>query len=556
MTIGRRIGVAFGAILIGFALISRVAYSATVDLIENSKWVVHTHAVLEKLENVQRSANRAEASVLVYVISGDAAQADVFALAHERMNNALHELDRLTGDNEGQQRRVSSLRNGVLAFAQALNLLVRARQSGADNTALQQVAGSKYPELLDEVRRWVGAIREAEEQLLSQRQEQNAAIAQNSLNVIVWGGFAIGGICLLVAVLLTVSIVRPLRALLRGASELGSGNLAFRTVTGTSDELGVLGEAFNTMADNLGRTMVTAETEKRARGRIEGLLQTIAETASHLVSATNEIVAATTQQAAGAQEQVAAVTETVTTVNEVVQSSEQARERAHAVADFAAQSVRHGRNGKQVVQDSLQAMERVRELVERSAEGTLALAENAQAIGGVIESVTDIAEQTNILALNASIEASRSGQQGQTFRVVATEVKKLAEQSKSAAQNVREMLREVQTATSGLVLVAEECSKGVAVASKVIARADESIAALAETIDTASHAASQIAASAVQQATGTAQIHQAMKQISAVTVQNLSSTRQMEQAARDLNALGGRLRDNLGATEAAAEIRA
>jgi methyl-accepting chemotaxis protein len=408
---------------------------------------------------------------------------------------------------------------------------------------VQRVSSGGYRPALDEVRRLVGQMKAAEQSLLTARAASAEDAAANSLRVVRWGGFATLVLCVGIGLLLTISIVRPVRALVTGAGEIGAGNLRYRTVTGTSDELGLLGAAFNAMADSLGSTMVTADTERRARAHSEALLRTVSETARHLVSATSEIVAATTQQSAGALEQVAAVARTVTTVDEVVQSAEQARERAHAVAAIAAESVKHGRTGKQVVLDSLQAMHGLRDLVERSALRTLQLGEHAQRIGSVIEGVTEIAEQTNILALNAAIEGARAGEEGQTFRIVATRVRTLAGQSKEAAEDVRHMLRDVQATTSGLMVLAEECSNEVVAASEVIGRADASITALAQIIDQASQAAMQIVASAGQQAMGTAQIHEAMKQINAVTVQNLGSTRQMELAAKDLSALGGRLRD-------------
>jgi methyl-accepting chemotaxis protein len=183
--------------------------------------------------------------------------------------------------------------------------------------------------------------------------------------------------------------------------------------------------------------------------------------------------------------------------------------------------------------------------VESSDESILALAEQAQAIGEIIATVNDIAEQTNLLALNAAIEASRAGEHGRGFGVVATEVKTLADQSKKATEQVRQILGEIQKATSAAVMTTEACSRSVNGTMKVIAQAGDSIRSLSDIISQAAEAAAQIAASAGQQATGTAQIHLAMKNINQVTSQNLSSTRQMEQAAKDLSLLGGRLKERL-----------
>src|SRR5205814_8058379 len=123
--------------------------------------------------------------------------------------------------------------------------------------------------------------------------------------------------------------------------------------------------------------------------------------------------------------------------------------------------------GRKVVEESVAATLTVKEKVESTAENILLLAEQAQAIGEIIAAVNDIAEQTNLLALNAAIEASRAGEHGRGFSVVAGEVKALADQSKKATAQVRQILGEIQKATNKAVLSTEEVSKGVAAATRV-----------------------------------------------------------------------------------------
>ncbi len=266
------------------------------------------------------------------------------------------------------------------------------------------------------------------------------------------------------------------------------------------------------------------------------------ETISSLTASSSEILAGTTQQAAGAQEQAAAIAETVTTVDEVVQTADQAAQRAKSVSESATRTVELSRGGRKAVDDSVAGMESVREQVESIADSILALAEQAQAIGEIITTVADIAEQTNLLALNAAIEASRAGEHGKGFSVVAAEVKTLAEQSKKATGQVRQILGDIQKATNTAVLRMEEGTRSVNVVIKVVNQAGETIKTLGDTIIEAAQGTSQISASAGQQAAGMAQIHQAMRNINQVTQQNLASTRQAERAAQDLNALGVRLK--------------
>ncbi|HKP59509.1 MAG TPA: methyl-accepting chemotaxis protein [Polyangiales bacterium] len=549
MTIGRKLAVCFALVSIVFATVGVVVYRNTSQLIEDSRWVAHTHSALEQVAGGLAASREGSIGARGYLVTGDESDLQLFRSAIASLTQAVEELARLTSDNPVQTRQLTELRAAISEHTGTLDKLTQDRATKAGDPAELRRTFMNESARSERVRAAFGEVEREEQRLLGLRSATTEATASESLGTIAWGSVLALGVIVLVGVAFTRNLTASVRGLLVGADQIGSGNLKHRISLQSKDELAQLAESFNRMADSLSKTMVTADTEARARARIEALLQTISETAASLVSATSEILAGTTQQAAGAQEQAAAVAETVTTVNQVVQTSEQAAERAKAVAEISSRSLDYSRAGRRVVEDSIEIMGTVKEQVESSAESILALAERAQAIGEIITTVNEIAEQTNLLALNASIEASRAGEQGKGFGVVAAEVKALAEQSKKATTQVRQILGEIQKATSSAVMNTEECSKSVNSGAKVITQAGDSIRNLSEIIDQAAQSAAQIAASAGQQAAGTAQIHQAMKNINQVTNQNLSSTRQMEQAAKDLSILGGRLRDRLGSIE-------
>ena len=274
------------------------------------------------------------------------------------------------------------------------------------------------------------------------------------------------------------------------------------------------------------------------------------ETSSVIASGSAEILAATTEQAAGANETLAAVSETVATVDEVTQTAEQAAERARALADSAQRAAEMGRAGRRAVEESVSGMTQVREQVESIGRSILSLAEQAQAIGEIITAVNDIAEQTNLLALNAAVEAARAGDSGRGFAVVAGEIKSLAEQSKRSTVQVRQILGEIQRATSSAVMTTEQGTKRAVAASRQIGEAGDTIRSLAEAAQEAAQSSAQIVASAGQQALGMEQIRHAVGNIHQATQQNLTASRQSEQAAQDLTRLGERLLGLVGSVAA------
>jgi methyl-accepting chemotaxis protein len=275
------------------------------------------------------------------------------------------------------------------------------------------------------------------------------------------------------------------------------------------------------------------------------------ETSVVIASSAAQILAATTEQAAGTNESMAAVSETVATVDEVAQTANQAAQRAKAVAESAQRAAERSRQGRKAVEDTTTAMRAVESQVGSIAERIVALADQAQAIGEIITSVSDIAEQTKLLALNAAVESARAGEHGRGFAVVAAEIKSLAGQAKQSTTQVRQILGDIQRATSAAVMTTEQGTKQVAIATTQIKQTGEIINGLAETVNDAAQAAAQIVASAGQQAIGMDQIRQAIANIHDATQQNLTATRQSEQAAQDLDKLGSRLTALVGVTAAA-----
>ena len=262
-----------------------------------------------------------------------------------------------------------------------------------------------------------------------------------------------------------------------------------------------------------------------------------------LASSSAEILTATTQQASGVAEGEAAIQQTTTTTDEVRQTVQLTTEKAQAMASVAQQTVAISNDGRHAVDESVRGTQEARLRMETIAERILALSEQAHAIGEIVVTVNGLAEQSNLLAVNAGIEAAKAGEAGRGFAVVAVEVKALADQSKQATAQIREILSEIQRATQAAVMAAEQGVKASESGEEITRDAGEAIRQLAERLGTSAEAAQQILVSSQQQMAGMDQVSLAMQNIQESSAQNMASTRQVEQAARDINELARRLAD-------------
>jgi methyl-accepting chemotaxis protein len=343
------------------------------------------------------------------------------------------------------------------------------------------------------------------------------------LTMVMLLGIALAG---WIGIMITRSIINPLKAVVEVAERVAGGDLTVAVpVTGNQDELGILLRTFQHMVDNL-RAQTLA----------------IQEGVNVLASSAAEIMASTTLVASGASETASAVNETTATVEEVKQTSQLTSQKVRLVADSAQRSLQVSQQGKKSAEDALQGMNRIREQMETISESIISLSEQGLAIGEIIATVNDLAEQSNLLAVNAAIEAAKAGEHGKGFAVVAHEVRSLAVQSKEATAQVRTILNDIQKATNAAVMATEQGNKVVETGEKQSGEAGEAIRLLADSIAESADASTQIAASSHQQMVGMEQVAQAMENIKEASTLSVTSTRQAEQSAHNLHELGQKLK--------------
>jgi len=333
------------------------------------------------------------------------------------------------------------------------------------------------------------------------------------------------------------------------ASYQGDFNEIKNNLNHMLDLLNEMSQAVHQVAKGDLTIAVTPRSEKDAVGNaVAQMLANLCQLTSQMQEATDNISkanshisTATAEQAATVTEQAASVAETTTTVEEVRQTAEQSVERAQLVSEMASNTLKLAESGLGTVKKTEDGMLDLKDQVRHIAETILSLSEQTLQIGEIIATVNDIADQSNLLALNAAMEAAHAGEAGRGFAVVAGEVRNLAEQSRQATAQVTGILNEIQKAANTAVMVTEKGTKSAEGSVELAHATGDSIRVIREHTQQVAVAAEQITASARQQLAGMDQITRAMENINLGAIQTQKGMQQVDQAAQNLNDLARQL---------------
>ena len=322
------------------------------------------------------------------------------------------------------------------------------------------------------------------------------------------------------------SIAFPIRDITSFANKIAEKDLTVQIEVkeNREDEIGVLGKAFKIMLNSL---------REQAMEMSAG--------ATQLATSINEISATTTQLSASTTETSTSLTEITTTVEEVRQTSQSSHEKAAEVAEKAESISNTVDEGIKATENTIEGINKINEEMEYIAQSTIKLGEQTQNIGEIITTVNGLADQSNLLSVNASIEAAKAGEYGKGFAVVAREVKNLADLSKEATKQISTILTDIQKAASAAVLATERGSNAVKEGLELSSVGGKAITELSANIKDSAEASIQIAAASQQQVSGMDQLAATMENIKEALEQNVNGTNQLETAAQSIDSLGLKL---------------
>ncbi|MBK3869078.1 HAMP domain-containing protein [Pseudomonas stutzeri] len=415
----------------------------------------------------------------------------------------------------------------------ALSLRV-IEQIGMDHQAASVLSFGASEVHFNAMRDAIDKLGELEEQAANA--EGEAAIAEGASTATQQGAVLLVGLlgCVLLVLGLPLVVLRPMRRLLDRLRQIaeGDGDLRARLDVHSADELGQLSRAFNRFLDKL--QPLIAEV-----GRVTGEVETAARSMAAMASTNDQLIS---REHAAVDQVSTAATEMSAAVHEVALNARSASDAAHAAQTQSQQ-------GAAVVSSTIQSIRQLAQDIEGASQSIGALADETASIGAVLEVIRGIAEQTNLLALNAAIEAARAGEQGRGFAVVADEVRALAARTQDSTKDIQARIERLQ---NGVDKAVQAMQTGSSKASDSVERAsgvDQVLAQTSMAVQRINDMAAQIATACVEQSSVTEEIARNITDIrdlsneaAAYSSQGMLASQQLSGLSKTLSDLVGRFR--------------
>lgn len=331
-------------------------------------------------------------------------------------------------------------------------------------------------------------------------------------------------LCILIALILTRSITISIKRNIDIAQTLAEGDLTVQVEVDRKDEFGEELTAFRIMVD-----------------KWKKLLSEVKNSAASVASASHNLSASAEQMSRGASDQVEKTIQVSTASEEMSQASLDIAKNTNNIAESAKAMVATAEKGSAIVNKSVVEVKEIAKTVQRSADLLKELGSQSEKIGEIINVINDIADQTNLLALNAAIEAARAGEAGRGFAVVADEVKKLAERTGHATNEISDMITSIKSGVDRAVESMGEASEKVQTG---VGLSNEAGSALSDIVGSSSELqlmVQQIAAAIEEMNSTTDEISRNMEQVASVTKESSTSAEQVTQSAVELNSLSLKL---------------
>ncbi|WP_338477941.1 methyl-accepting chemotaxis protein [Pseudomonas trivialis] len=463
LSISQKLYASFTAVVVLIGLLVGSAYKGfeTVEDATNSN--VHTYEVLSAAQLALEQLINIETGMRGFVIASKDNFLEPLVAGEKRFLEKLELLKRLTADNAAQQQRLATLGETQKRWlAEDIDPIIALRRSLTasklpDDELDARITAGADKAKMDSMRATLAEITATETALLAQRSQEMIDAKHMALTILIVGGILSAVLSLILATSLGRSTTRRLQLAIDAATAIANGKLDTVIDTSSHDELP---KAFD-----------------RMQKRLREMIQQISEAANQLVLSVQQISGASEQLSGAIQEQSTSASMMAATIEELTVSIHHVSENADEAHQLASRSGEQSKDGARVIENTLSSMNGIARTVQHSSTQVAGLGQHSEQISSIISVIQGIADQTNLLALNAAIEAARAGEQGRGFAVVADEVRLLAQNTGKSTKEIAIMIEKIQ---AGVRETVESMRGGVLEVSQGVETAGTAGAAIVE----------------------------------------------------------------------------
>ena len=556
-TIGSKLGASFGLVVVLLLGLCGLASWGLSQSTSASQRIDHSVTPrLIAVDDVRAAAGDMHFSQTRAVFDGTQSARDDFMGDHAAFMADLRKLDALATDDAG--RAAMPKIDAAVATADAVDTKMFALLSAGHQAQAVALMNSRADEASDGIVAALGTYQSS----LRASERQLASSADSTATTVRWAVVLFALVEVAVATALAVVLTRRIaggtRRILRAAEGISAGDLDQDVESTSRDEIGETSRAFQNMvrylqemADSVTRVAqgdLTVTVEPKSDHDVLGaavaeMIEALRGIISQVTTAATEMSAASQELTATSSETSRAVDEITRAVQEVAEGAERQVQMVQTTRDLASESAGAAEQASNVATEGIGAAEQATDamgVVKRSSaevvEAIGELATRSDRIGGIVETITAIAGQTNLLALNAAIEAARAGEQGRGFAVVAEEVRKLAEESRRAAEQIAALVGEIQVETKRTVGAVTEGATRSEEGAAIVAETRVAFGQIGVAVEDMSHRIERIAVASSEVATVAEQSSAATEQVSASAEQTNAAVQQISASSQQLAA--------------------
>ncbi len=523
LRIGVKMGLVLGfmilmlVIMVCFGLYSTKNVNGSVEQIARGNYVKTLFAV-----QAAKALQDLEGSIRLIVVMKDRGaiekEKQKIEASRAKYREAMKNLEAIEKSEKGI-KLIESAKNEIAPAVAVNNKVLRLAEDNKSDEAASLLIREGVPLTMK--------IQEAFDEQVKYQQENVDAVYKKSVKAydgevtfLIVAGVVSVTLGLAAAIFLTRNFVTRINRVAAAMNNVAEGDLSKQLKIYANDEIGDLGRNINRMLSN-----------------VSSMINSIKENAAQVASAASLMYSGAEQIATGAEEAAAQAGTVATASEELSATSSEIAQNCNTAAESSKSATESASEGVAVVRETVVGMERIAQRVKETAKTIESLGASSDQIGEIIGTIEDIADQTNLLALNAAIEAARAGEQGRGFAVVADEVRALAERTTKATKEIGQMIKSIQNETKGAVTSMEEGVNEVERGTRDAAKSGAALERILDQVNNVTMQINQIATAAEQQTSTTSEITNNIQQITEVVQSSANCSQESATAARQLTSL-------------------